>query len=129
MKILINEDIEDKDFRENVGMHFTLKQFISIVIALLTGGVIYAICYFSGADTTVTDLFMMIFCAPILLIGFFEKQGFGFLDYARKCILLRLCRSFYWQSTEDTEPVSLLRVRYINERREGHDHTAAGKKA
>lgn len=128
MKILINEDIEDKDFRENVAMHFTLKQIISIVIALLIGGITYTICYFSGVDTTVTDLFMLLFCAPVLLIGFFEKQGFGFLDYARKYILLRLCRSFYWQSTEDTEPVSLLRVRYI-ERRESHDHTAAGKKA
>lgn len=121
MKILINEDIEDKDFRADVFYHYTYKQLAAIVCALIVGGLTYLACYTLGANTALTDLLMFLFCAPIILVGFFEKQGYGFIDYVRKIVCLKLIKKLHWVSTEDVEPVSTLRIKYLPERRNSVD--------
>ena len=44
---------------------------------------------------------MVGFALPALLIGFFKKQGLGFIDYARKYYLVRKYKDMVWVSTED----------------------------
>ena len=55
----------------------------------------------AGLNTNVTTLMMVAFALPPLLIGFFKKQGLGFIDYARKYYLVRKYKDMTWVSTED----------------------------
>ena len=70
-------------------------------MALVCGAAAFLIGRFTGLNTNVTTLMMVAFALPALLIGFFKKQGLGFIDYARKYSLVRKYGNLTWVSTED----------------------------
>ena len=84
MEIRINRDIEAKEFKENFFYHFNKRETFTIAVALICGATAFLIGRFTGLNTNVTTLMMVAFALPPLLIGFFKKQGLGFIDYARK---------------------------------------------
>lgn len=101
MKIPINQDIEDADFKENFFYHFTKRQTAFLAAAAGCGIGIYIVCFLSGVSRQATVLLMALVVVPVMLVGFYTSQGFSFIDYTRKYILLRLCRHMAWESTED----------------------------
>ena len=101
MEIRINRDIEAKEFKENFFYHFNKRETLTIAVALVCGAAAFLIGRFTGLNTNVTTLMMVAFALPALLIGFFKKQGLGFIDYARKYFLVRKYRELIWVSTED----------------------------
>ena len=74
---------------------------MTIAVALICGAAAFLIGRFAGLNTNVTTLLMVAFSLPALLIGFFKKQGLGFIDYARKYYLVRKYKDLIWVSTED----------------------------
>ncbi len=101
MEIRINRDIEAKEFKENFFYHFNKRETLTIAVALVCGAAAFLIGRFTGLNTNVTTLMMVAFALPALLIGFFKKQGLGFIDYVRKYYLVRKYRDLTWVSTED----------------------------
>ena len=101
MEIRINRDIEAKEFKENFFYHFNKRETFTIAVALICGAAAFLIGRFTGLNTNVTTLMMVAFALPALLVGFFKKQGLGFIDYARKYYLVRKYKDMVWVSTED----------------------------
>lgn len=101
MEIRINRDIEAKEFKENFFYHFNKRETLTIAVALTFGAAAFLIGHFTGLNTNVTTLLMVALSLPALLIGFFKKQGLGFIDYARKYYLVRKYKDLTWVSTED----------------------------
>lgn len=101
MEIRINRDIEAKEFKENFFYHFNKRETLTIAVALVCGAAAFLIGRFTGLNTNVTTLMMVVFALPPLLIGFFKKQGLGFIDYARKYFLVKKYKDLIWVSTED----------------------------
>ena len=54
---------------------------LTIAVALVCGAAAFLIGRFTGLNTNVTTLMMVAFALPALLIGFFKKQGLGFIIY------------------------------------------------
>lgn len=113
MKIPINQDIEDKDFKENFFYHFSKREASFLAAAAGSGMGIFAICFFNGIERETTVFLMALIIAPIMLVGFYSSQGFSFVDYIRKYILLRLYKNMAWESTEDQERTLKVRGRRI----------------
>ena len=81
----------------------TAKVYVKFAISIMAEFIAMAflIGRFTGLNTNVTTLMMVAFSLPALLIGFFKKQGLGFIDYARKYLLVRKYKDLIWVSTED----------------------------
>lgn len=99
--IIINRDIEDKDFKENFFYHFDKRETAALAAALFFGGIAYAGLTFLGVNQDMVTLVMAVVAVLPLLLGFYKKQGLGIIDYTRKKILVKLCSELVWESTED----------------------------
>lgn len=114
MRISINEDLESGEFKENFFYHFTQRETAFLAAGLGVGGGVYALSVFAlGIPREQTTLIMVVAVLPILMTGFYKYQGFNFVDFARKYILLRLCTQIHWRSTEDPDEVLKLRIANI----------------
>lgn len=103
MILNVNKDFE-KEYRTDFWKGFTIKEFITIFIALLVGvGVIYLIHKTLGIPIA-TCVYIAVPCiAPIVAIGFYEYQGMKIPELIKEVIYTRKTKILTYEATEKAE--------------------------
>ena len=55
LEIELHKDLNDKEFKENFFYHFDKRETIALTVALIIGGIIYAICFQLGIKVEITN--------------------------------------------------------------------------
>lgn len=100
MQIPINKDFEE-EYKNELAKGFTMRELVSIVAAvLLAAGVTLLVWHLTGLAPNECVYIGLPFCVPILLAGFFKKQGLTLDAYLKELLYERRTRLLTYDADE-----------------------------
>ena len=105
LRIDVNEDITE--YNEEILLGFNAREFITIIIALIAGGLVY-FGLSSFLPTMLIAPFMVLVMAPIILTGFYKKNGMYFNKRIKETILGKKTK---WLIDSSTESINVLQIK------------------